>query len=92
VYVTNGGFKYAWNLTNRQINRIGGLEGLGIRIAAGENDLVFGVRSPKPPLALRTIVGEGGTDVISTFIDPANANNLPEGWKLEREYVPIDRT
>lgn len=90
VYVTVNGIKYAWNMTNRQAQRIGDLAGLGIEQATNnDTDLVFGASQPKPPSARKVEVGEGGTDVISTFVDPTRADNLPEGWSLTNEVVPI---
>ena len=90
VYVTINGIKYAWNMTNRQATRIGGLDALGISVAtANDTDLVFGANSPKPPVARKVEVGQDGTDVISTFVDPQRLNDLPAGWALFNESVQI---
>jgi hypothetical protein len=49
---------------------------------AGDNDtdLVFGASFPKPSKVSKVEVGADAVDVISTFVDPARLNNLPEGW------------
>jgi hypothetical protein len=82
VYVTVAGIKYAWNMPNDTRTKIGAdFAGLGINEAtSNDGDLVWGASSPKPPVAKKVQVGEGGTDVISTFVDPARADGLPEGW------------
>lgn len=82
VYVTVAGIKYAWNMPNHTRTSIGAdFAGLGISEAtANDGDLVWGASSPKPPVAKKVQVGEGGTDTISTFVDPARADTLPEGW------------
>lgn len=82
VYVTVNGIKYAWNMPQTTRDKIGAdFAGLGINEAtANDADLVWGASSPKPPVAKKVQVGEGGTDVISTFVDPARADNMPEGW------------
>lgn len=81
VYVRISGIKYAWPMPLTKYNRIQGeLAALGIVVATNEDsDLVFGASSPKPPRAYKVVVGEGGEDNLSNYVDP-NAT-LPEGWK-----------
>ena len=87
VYVALGPTKYAWQIPVDTFARIGGdAAAMGIEIAdANDNDLVFGASHPKPPRAALTVFGNDGTDTFSTFIDPAAADNLPEGWRKVAE-------
>ncbi len=79
VYVTIQGIKYAWNLPDSTVVKMGGITPLGIKQAASnEKDLVFGASSPTPPKATK-VVGTGATtDVVTTFYDPTVT--LPTGW------------
>lgn len=83
VYVTVEGNKLAWNMPIALYSRIldDDLAGLGIRLATpADDDLIFGVSYPRRPRATRIEQGTDGQDVISTFVDPSNLNNLPDGW------------
>lgn len=82
VYVTQGGVKYAWRMPIHTYQKVGAdRAALGIE-DAGDNDtdLVFGASFPKPSKVSKVEVGADAVDVISTFVDPARLNNLPEGW------------
>lgn len=82
VFVTINGFKYAWRIPQTQLTKIAGdAAALGLQIAtAADDDLVFGVNSPKPPRASKVVVSADGVDTISTFIDPSRVDSLPDGW------------
>lgn len=89
-----GAIKYAWNIPIGLYNKISDeLAGLGIELpAASATDLVFGANEPRPPRASKKEVGEGGVDILTTFVAPARFNALPEGWAPaggSRQYISV---
>ena len=81
--------KYAWNMTLHTYTKIAAdRAGLGIEDATGnEEDLVWGLRPPKPPKARRTTVSGDSADTVTTYCDPTRTDSLPAGWGISgREY------
>jgi hypothetical protein len=90
VYVTIGTIKYAWLMHERLLNNStmkADMSKLGIKLAKGEKDLVWGARYPTPPTAQFTATGTQGRRTISTQIDPSKADSLPNGWSMVSEKV-----
>jgi hypothetical protein len=92
VFVIIQGIKYAWNMPVSLYNNIGAERAqLGISDATqNDTDLVWGASFPQPPRVSATVVGAGGTNVLSTFCDPTRLDNLPDGWSSSgREFVTL---
>lgn len=90
VYVDLEGVKYAWRMPLTTYTKIGADRAvLGIEDASqNDKDLVWGARYPKPPKAAKTIIAGSSVDTISSFVDPAAIDSLPEGWTASgREQV-----
>jgi hypothetical protein len=90
VYVTIGTIKYAWLMHKRLYENStlkADMAKLGIKLAGGEKDLVWGARYPTPPTAQYRAVGTQGVKTLSTQFDPSKADNLPTGWSIVSEKV-----
>jgi hypothetical protein len=93
VYVTIGGIKYAWNRPNFVGAAPASYSQLGVQEAtATDTDLIFGATYPKPPrYAFEQEIG-GEINVISSFVDPSNAEAATGGgWQLIKpaSYYPF---
>jgi hypothetical protein len=92
VYVTVNTVKYAWKMPIGLYDALAATRSqLGITDAtSNDTDLVWGASFPKPTRVSATIVGTGGTNVLSTFCDPTRLDNLPAGWAAAgRELVTL---